>query len=236
METLLLFADAPAARPARLARVRDEAQVQALGYGFLLDLAETCGRWRAQQLGADLNRRVALYVHQGRDHPAIVEAARRAGARIEQADGPDDAARLRRAFEAEHERGARAVCAIGANAPTVPAHLLDEAFRALGWERAVLGPTFAGGTWLVGVQRPAPDVFEETPWPGPQGLARVVARLRGLHIEPHLLPFWYPVEDDEGLLRLGWHLRSLRARRPGAMAATWRALDECGLLAEPPTP
>ncbi|OGQ17304.1 MAG: hypothetical protein A2138_25635, partial [Deltaproteobacteria bacterium RBG_16_71_12] len=158
METLLLFADAPTAGAltSRLAIERGEALARSLATGFLLDIADTCGRWRAQQLGADLNRRVVLYVSHGLDHPTIVEAARRAGARIEEQQGPDPSARLRRAFEAEHERGARAVCAIGTHAPSLPAHLLDEAFRALVWERAVLGPTFDGGCWLVGAQRPAP--------------------------------------------------------------------------------
>lgn len=232
METLLVLADAPAIRPARWSRVRDDAQAQALATAFLLDVADTAGRWRAQQLGADLNRRVALYVHQGRDHPAIVDAARRAGARLEPAEGADAATRLRCAFEAEHERGARAVCAIGAHAPSIPAHLLDEAFRALGWERTVVGPTFDGGTWLVGAQRPAPDALTAAPWSPPRGLADAVVGLRGQGAEPHLLPFWYAADDDQGLARLAWHVRSVRARQPGALAATWRALDELGLLGE----
>lgn len=229
-----MFADAPTAgapKP-RLALERGEIAARTLAAGFLADVADTCGRWRAQQLGADLNRKVVLYVHHGVEHPAILEAARRAGGRIEEQEGPDPAARLRRAFEAEHERGARAVCAIGTHAPSVPAHLLDEAFRALVWERAVLGPTFEGGCWLVGAQRPAPDVFTDMPWSEPDALARTVERLRAAGVEPHLLPFWYDVEDADDLARLTWHLRSLRARHAGALPSTWRALDELGLAHE----
>lgn len=236
VETLLLFADAPSARTARWSRLADDAHAQTLTAGFLQDLADTCGRWRAQQLGADLNRRVALYVHQGREHPALADAARRAGARVEVAEGADWATRLRNAFAAEHERGARAVCAIGTHAPSIPAHLLDEAFRALGWERAVLGPAFDGATWLVGAQRPAPDVFSDASWSAPQATVRTVARLRDLGAEPHVLPFWYAATDDDGLARLAWHVASVRARQPDALPATWRALVDAGLVTEPHTP
>src|SRR3990172_8181464 len=73
-ETLLLFAAAPTAGAltSRLAIERGEALARSLATGFLLDIADTCGRWRAQQLGADLNRRVVLYVSHGLDHPTIV--------------------------------------------------------------------------------------------------------------------------------------------------------------------
>ena len=231
METLLLFAKAPVAGTIKtpLAAERGEAAALALATGFLLDIADTCGQWRVQQLGADLNRRVVLYVHGAIDHPAVVEAARRAGARIEEQQGEQEGERLKNAFEAESERGARAVCAIGADAPSVPAHLLDDAFRALLWERVVLGPTFDLGCWLMGAQRPAPDLFTNDPWSSPQLLMRTVERLRAAVVEPHLLPFWYDVDGAAGLARLVWHVRSVRAQHSEALAATWRVLGDLGL-------
>lgn len=63
VETLLLFANAPVAGnvKARLAAARGEQAALALEAAFLIDVADACGQWRAQQLGADLNRRVVLY-------------------------------------------------------------------------------------------------------------------------------------------------------------------------------
>lgn len=228
METLLLFANAPVAGnvKARLAAARGEPAAIALEAAFLLDVADACGQWRAQQLGADLNRRVVVYASRDAEHPVLVEAARRAGARIELQHGSDAAARLQHAFDLECERGARAVCAIGADCPTLPAHLLDEAFRALVWERVVLGPTFDDACWLVGSQRPAPEPLTHIPWSSAGTLPRSVAALRAAGVEPHLLPFWYHVDAAADLDRLSWHAQSVRARHPSALGETWRALEE----------
>ena len=232
METLLLLARTPhaAAPQSRLAAARGDADARALSTAFLLDLADTCERWRTQRLGADLNRRVVVCSAEGSEHPVLIEAAARAGARFEPLRGATPAAQLANAFELEFEHGARAICAIGAETPTLPAHLLDEAFRALVWERVVLGPTFEGGLWLVGAQRPAPEVFGEVSWSDPSALTHTLEKARAAGVEPHLVPFWYPVDPFADLERLTWHAQSLRARHPGAVPETWRTLRQLGLL------
>ncbi len=164
------------------------------------------------------------------EHPLLREAARRAGARIEEQRGAGPAARLQHAFDLEYEHGARAACAIGGDCPTLPPYLLDEAFRALVWERVVLGPTFQGGCWLLGAQRPAPELFSEAPWSEPAALTHAVDRARAAGAPPHLLPFWYDVTVAADLERLSWHARALRARSPGAVPETWRALATLGLV------
>jgi rSAM/selenodomain-associated transferase 1 len=177
----------------------------------------------------DQNRRVAIYCAPELDDPLFAEAARRAGARLEVQQGAELGARLRHAFEHEHERGARAVAAIGSDSPTLPLHLLDEAFRALAWDRVVLGPTFDGGYWLVGAQRPAPDLFESVPWSTPNVLEKTLAKLRDQSVRARLLPFWYDVDDAADLARLTWHIDSLAADvRP---AATWTALQKLSAVA-----
>jgi rSAM/selenodomain-associated transferase 1 len=232
METLVLFAKAPlaGASKTRLARERNNQDALTLTTGFLFDVADTCARWRGEKVAVDQNRRVALYATPGIDDPVLAEAARRAGARLETQQGDDLGARLRSAFEAEFDRGARAVCAIGADSPTLPLHLLDEAFRALVWERVVLGPAFDGGYWLIGSQRPAPDLFSGVPWSTQGVLAHTIGKLKQLAIEPHLLPFWYDVDEATDLELLVWHARALRAKAPSALPSTWDALFRIGLL------
>jgi rSAM/selenodomain-associated transferase 1 len=232
VETLVLFAKAPVAGgvKTRLAKERGEHDAVILAAGFLLDTAAVCAQWKAQKIAVDQNRRVAIYGAPDVDDPILAEAARRAGARLEVQRGNDLGQRLRHAFEAEYERGARAVAAVGADSPTLPVHLLDEAFRALIWERVVLGPTFDGGYWLVGAQRPAPDLFSDVPWSTPAVLPHTVNKLRASGVEPHLLPFWYDVDQAADLERLVWHAKSLRASSSEQVAATWRALAGIGLV------
>jgi rSAM/selenodomain-associated transferase 1 len=231
METLVLFAKAPVlgAVKTRIAADRGEKDALALYTAFLLDIAEMAGAWRAERVAVDQNRRLAIYAAPDADDPILAEVARRSGARTETQVEGDQSTKLRACFEAEFQRGARTVCVIGADTPTLPVHMIDEAFRALLWERVVLGPTFDGGYWLVGSQRRAPEMFNDIPWATPAVLVRSLAKLRGLGIEPHLLPFWYDVDEVSDLERLAWHVRTLREPNPGILRATWRALVDLGL-------
>lgn len=233
METLILFASPPAAGKThpRLAKERGAKDAVRLGSGFLEDTARLCGRWRTERTGADQNRKLVFCVDDV-DDPIIRELAVVAGARIERQHGDSLGERLQHAFATELDRGARAVCAVGADTPTLPSWMLEHAFRALLWECVVLGPTFNGGVWLLGVQRPAPDLFSSTPWSTPAVLAVTSERLRAQGIEPHLLPFWYDVEAAADLERLVWHARALRAHDAAAIDGTWRALADTGLIVE----
>jgi rSAM/selenodomain-associated transferase 1 len=214
----------------RLASERGDRDALLLYTGFLLDSAETCRRWHTNRVASDPNRRLVIYVDPGPDDPVLAEVARRAGGRLVAQPEGDLGDRLRFIFDEEFGRGARAVCAVGSDSPTLPAHMIDHAFRALAWERVALGPTFDGGYWLVGAQRPAPDLFSNIPWSTPEVLQRTLTLLRGQGLEGHLLPFWYDIDEDKDLERLVWHVRALRAAQPGALPNTWDALVRTGLV------
>lgn len=233
METLICFARAPVAGQAktRLARGRTEQSAALLAAGFLLDTAELCARWRDGRVAVDQNRRVVFYATPDLTDPAVIEAAHAAGARLEQQVGEDLGARLQHAFDVEFSRGARAVAVIGTDSPTLPVHYLDEAFRALVWERVALGPTFDGGYWLIGAQRPAPDLFTGVPWSTSGVVPATLAKLHAQNVEPALLPFWFDVDEPDDLERLVWNVRAIRRRHPERLASTWRALSAAGVVA-----
>jgi rSAM/selenodomain-associated transferase 1 len=232
MESLVLFARSP--RPGtvktRIASARSDRDALALYTAFLLDTAEMCADWRRQTVAVDPNRRLILYVTPEGEDPLLAEVARRCGARIVVQPEGDLGHRLQHIFEAEFSRGARSVCAIGSDSPTLPRHLVDHAFRALTWERVVLGPTFDGGYWIAGAQRPAPDMFSGIPWSTETVLRETLALLEGQGISGHLLPFWYDVDEDEDLKRLAWHVQALRAEVEGSCPHTYNALVDAGLL------
>jgi rSAM/selenodomain-associated transferase 1 len=234
MESLLVFAKRPVAGrvKTRLAAGRGDDDAALLYGAFLQDTARACLKWREQTVAVDPNRRLVWMLDPDGDDPLIVELARRCGARIAPQGDGDLGERLARAFKAEFDRGARAVCAIGTDSPTLPPHLVDHAFRALMFERVVLGPTFDGGYWLVGAQRPAPDVFSHIPWSTPEVLQSTLARLRAQDVAGYLLPFWYDIDEQGDLERLVWHVRALRAHDPTAATATWGVLSQMGLTGE----
>lgn len=234
MESLVLFAKAPVAGrvKTRLAEERGARDAVILYSAFLRDTVAVCARWHAQSIAVDPNRRLVLYVDPDENDPIFAEAARLSGARLLAQPQGDLGTRLKEVFEAEFARGARAVCAIGSDSPTLSSHQLDHAFRALAWERVVIGPTFDGGYWLIGAQRPAPDIFTDIPWSTPSVANRTLSKLRGEGVTAQLLPFWYDVDEASDLETLVWHVRTLRERDPCACAATWDALIRIGLVRE----
>jgi len=202
-----------------------------LSTSFLVDSAALCGRWRREvNGGVDGNRRLVFYVDPDHKDAVLVDLAFQAGARIEPQVGNDLGERLQNAFDAEFARGARAVCAIGSDSPHLPLHLVDHAFRALLWERAILGPTFDGGYWLVGAQRPAPELFRGIPWSTSSVLSSTLALLSSQGASGHLLPFWYDVDDADDLERLRVHLPALRKDDESVAPFTWATLRAAGLI------
>lgn len=127
--------------------------------------------------------------------------------------------RLRRAFDRVAGQGAERVVFLGSDSPTLPAVLVRQAFDVLdSGARAVLGPGFDGGYYLVGARtdggkRPStgePDVaaalFEEIPWGGPAVFSTTVRGLERRGIPFEVLPFWYDVDTLTALRTLIDHL------------------------------
>lgn len=234
MESLLIFAKPPVMGKVktRLAAERGEKEALILYTAFLQDTASLCAGWRTSSAGADPNRRLVLCVADQIEDPLMVDLARVGGARLMlQTDG-DLGERLTNAFQQEFDRGARAVCAVGGDSPTLPGYLLDQAFRCLFWERVVIGPTFDGGYWLVGAQRPAPDIFSQIPWSTPAVTMRTLAKLQKQNVTGALLPFWYDVDSAFDLEKLAWHLKATRQKDPQVGTATWKALSQIGIVRE----
>lgn len=218
METLILWSSRDAL-PA-IARRLGEAAARALADACRRDLVQTAVAWQDIHSGADLNRRVVVIVD-ATEHEAIAPAIEAAGARCERATA-EGGTGIAHAVAGEFDRGARAVAVVGVQTPTLPTYLLDHAFRALQFERLVVGPSFDGGLWLVGSQRPASTSLAALEPGRPGSLRAAEAALRDAGDAPHLLPFWHTIDDDLG--PVAWHLRQLRRDTPGRLPHTWDAL------------
>lgn len=107
------------------------------------------------------------------------------GARAEQTPGPD-----------------RRVVVIGSDSPTLPLTYVEEAFRLLGSNDVVIGPSTDGGYYLIGCRALVPALFTDMAWGGSHVLAQTVSRLSGTAHRMALLPPWYDVDtiDDWNFL------------------------------------
>jgi len=180
----------------RLAAALGADAACALYRAFVLDLAE--------RLGAMPYAVTWAYTPPDAPFPELLPGA---GCRPQR--GRDLGERLTGAIGEEFAAGPGPVIAIGADAPHIPAAALAEAAAALAHGAdVVLGPAADGGYYLIGLGRPAPDLFAGIAWGTAGVLEATLARAGAAGLAPHLLPPSFDVDQPADLARL----RALLAR------------------------
>lgn len=135
--------------------------------------------------------------------------------------GGDLGERMDSAFIDLWQKGHGSVVLIGADLPALPLTILETAFGLLAdsAKQVVLGPSRDGGYYLVGMNRPAPEIFRGMTWSHDRVLEETKARLAGIGITPALLPLWFDIDSVEDLKQLE------ALSEPAARAAVKRSLS-----------
>lgn len=136
----------------------------------------------------------------------------------QQGDG-DLGARLHRALLRAFAGGAARAAVLGADAPTVPRALVEEAFARLReGADAVIVPAADGGYVLVGASHPVPAIFDGVSW----GTPSVAERTRRLALAAGLVLAetapWFDVDVESDLTRLAEELAADPSRAPATAA------------------
>jgi hypothetical protein len=129
---------------------------------------------------------------------------------IEQRDGSLDM----RLAHAWHQAGGPGV-QIGMDTPQLTPHLLNSALAELARPNvdSVLGQAEDGGWWIIGLRRPAPEVFRDVPMSTPHTGARQHARLRDLGLRVSTLPALRDLDTiDDALHHAKFHPHTRAAR------------------------
>ena len=111
--------------------------------------------------------------------------------------------RLVQAFARHFSDGARRAVIVGTDCPGVDRRHVTEAFAALDARDVVLGPTQAGGVYLIGLREPQPALFRGVQWSSPAVQAQLKARAAGARLTPHLLRPLREVETLQDARALG---------------------------------
>jgi uncharacterized protein len=108
------------------------------------------------------------------------------------------------------DEGYGAVALLNSDSPTLPTALLLEAAHLLlvPHERVVIGPSFDGGYYLVGIRAPHAELFRAVDWSTEHVAAQTRQRALGRGLEVHDLEAWYDVDDAESLQQLVHELAS----------------------------
>ena len=114
----------------------------------------------------------------------------------------DLGARLRHFFQATLDNGYQQVVVIGSDSPNLPVNFVADAFAALQEVPVVLGPSDDGGYYLIGLNSPASELFDNVDWGTAAVWSQTVEHLQSHRIPFVQLPAWYDVDDRESLQRL----------------------------------
>jgi rSAM/selenodomain-associated transferase 2/rSAM/selenodomain-associated transferase 1 len=175
-------------------------------------LAAEVGPDEAARIYRSLGRRVVDQVREGPYRTVVFYDPPEAGAAVEEWLGgrglelrpqaPGDLGdRLESAFRWAF-REAERVVVVGTDAPDVDSEQAEAALHALEAADLVLGPALDGGYYLLGLRRPAPELFQGIPWSTPEVLGATRARARELGLTEMLLPALRDVDTLEDLMRL----------------------------------
>lgn len=137
--------------------------------------------------------------------------------------GGDLGQRMANVFEDVFRLGARSVVVIGSDLPDLPPALLQEAVAALRRrnDTVVLGPASDGGYYLIGMNRPRPELFAGIDWSTPRVLAQTVDRLKAQHARLVLLSPWTDLDTPADLRRL----IARAGRESGTRTRAWAAAN-----------
>ncbi len=131
--------------------------------------------------------------------------------------GGDLGARLARLFAQLQREGFERVVVIGTDSPALPRRRLLQAFAALRRSRAVLGPAYDGGYYLVGLRLPVmrlPALFRDIDWGTRRAYWQTRSRLRAVRLTPWILVREHDVDTADDLERLRRSVRRQPHLRP----------------------
>ncbi len=117
-----------------------------------------------------------------------------------QGDG-DLGARLSRLIEQACAPLPQAVLCLGADSPTLPTNLLDEALYAIARFDVVLGPCDDGGVYVIGVSKPIEELFADVRWGGEEVFSQLRQNALNMGASIAILDGWYDIDHYQDLQR-----------------------------------
>jgi hypothetical protein len=108
-------------------------------------------------------------------------------------------ARMNRAFQDSFRAGMAKVVIIGTDCPGLSEGMVHKAFLALEENDLVLGPANDGGYYLIGLRRPAKELFKGIPWGTEKVLAQTLGVAQSLALKTFLLDPMGDVDRPEDL-------------------------------------
>ena len=198
---LIIFAKAPVAGQVktRLCPPLTADEAATLQGSFVLDTLER-SRAAVQKFRLPIIRYLACAPSS--THVFFQIMAERHGVQLLEQTGENLGERMHHAFVGLFAKGFTRVLIVGTDVPSLPLQHYQQAVEMLRAHELVLGPAEDGGYYLVGLTRPAPELFRDIAWSTDQVLAQTCQRALQAGLRTSLLPAWRDVDTIEDLRAL----------------------------------
>lgn len=111
--------------------------------------------------------------------------------------GDDLGARMKNAFAEGFRSGYISVCIIGTDCYELTEEVLARSFEALKTADAVVGPARDGGYYLLGMNKPFPELFDNKPWSTDTVFRKTIEDLDLLGLKYAILPVLRDVDTED---------------------------------------
>jgi len=115
--------------------------------------------------------------------------------------------RMKNAFQEAFKKHEKVVI-IGSDCPTLHPDIITAAYRHLDNHDFVIGPSFDGGYYLLGMRDFERKIFQGIPWSTIEVLPQTIERINELEKDFFLLPTLSDVDYEEDWLEYGWELEN----------------------------
>ncbi|HEX8331862.1 MAG TPA: TIGR04282 family arsenosugar biosynthesis glycosyltransferase [Segetibacter sp.] len=109
--------------------------------------------------------------------------------------------RMYNAFELLFKKGYSKVCVIGSDCVELTDHVINEAFSILDNKNSVIGPTYDGGYYLLGMSSLIRQLFQGKNWSTDTVCSDTIENLSNLNYTYSLLPVLSDVDNAEDCKR-----------------------------------
>jgi hypothetical protein len=108
--------------------------------------------------------------------------------------------RMHNAFLYSKKIKAAKTVIIGSDSPALPVKFIEKAFERLDEHDLVLGPSFDGGYYLIGMKKPCFGIFKDIQWSASSVLIETLTKAKVLRKKIALLDEWFDVDDCGGAI------------------------------------
>lgn len=125
-------------------------------------------------------------------------------------EGSNLGERMARTANSLFEQGAEKVIIVGSDIPQLDPLIFQAALKLLNEKQVVVGPTFDGGYYLLGISRKTPEIFNGINWGSSSVYKETRDVLENRRIDWQELELAYDIDTSDDLERLCFDIETLR--------------------------